>query len=223
MPSVRLARIIRSHVYFRPLNAVRRHRSSGPDCPKSPARRRCSEISELAVRGWTLAAYIVLGFGLPALAADKVDVVTLRNGDRITCDIKKLDRSVLTISTDPLGTVTVHWGDIATLASPRQFDLQLASGEHYLGALTAAAPGQIDIALDTGGSLSFSMRDIVRLAPIGASMWSRMDGGIDAGFSFTQADLETHWTLNGSATYRSPRYLLSANLSSQVTIREDAD
>jgi len=157
------------------------------------------------------------------LAADKVDVVTLRNGDRITCDIKKLDRSVLTISTDPLGTVTVHWGDIATLASPRQFDLQLASGEHYLGALTAAAPGQIDIALDTGGSLSFSMRDIVRLAPIGASMWSRMDGGIDAGFSFTQADLETHWTLNGSATYRSPRYLLSANLSSQVTIREDAD
>ena len=32
-------------------------------------------------------------FGRPLMAADKVDVIHLKNGDRLTCEIKKLDRS----------------------------------------------------------------------------------------------------------------------------------
>src|SRR5262245_41985215 len=65
----------------------------------------------------------------PAAAADKVDVIQLKNGDRLTCEIKKLDQSVLSISTDPLGSASVHWGEIIGVTSPRTFDLQLASGE----------------------------------------------------------------------------------------------
>jgi hypothetical protein len=158
---------------------------------------------------FALSVFMLLAVGFPAGAADKIDVVQLRNGDRLTCEIKRLDRSILTISTDPLGKVSVHWGDIATMSSPRQFDLQLQSGEHYLGSLAAAAAGKVGIAIDGGGTLDFALLDVVRLAPIGSSLWNRMDGNIDAGFSFTQADLETHWTLNGSANYRSPRYLVS--------------
>ena len=55
----------------------------------------------------------------PVTAAPKVDVVNLRNGDRLTCEIKKLELSVLTISTDPLDKAAVHWGEIAGLTSPR--------------------------------------------------------------------------------------------------------
>ena len=73
---------------------------------------------------WTL-----LLVSRPVAAADKVDVVHLKNGDRLTCEIKKLDRSLLAISTDPLGKASVHWGDVASLTSPRQFDVQLASGD----------------------------------------------------------------------------------------------
>jgi hypothetical protein len=64
---------------------------------------------------------------------------------------------------------------------------------------------------------------IIRITPIGSSFWARVDGNIDLGFSFTQADLETRWTLNSSATYRSPRYRLKGSLSSQLTVREDVD
>jgi uncharacterized protein DUF481 len=170
-----------------------------------------------------LAVVMLLAAGLPAAAAGKVDVVQLRNGDRLTCEIKRLDRSILTVNTDPLGTVSVHWGDIATLASPRQFDLQLESGGHYLGSLVSAAAGRVGLAIDGGGTLDFALLDVVRLAPIGSSLWNRMDGSIDAGFTFSQAELETHWTLNGSANYRSPLYLLNATVSSQVTLREEED
>jgi hypothetical protein len=165
----------------------------------------------------------LLLFARVAAAADKVDVIQLRNGDRLTCEIKKLDESILTISTDPLGQATVHWGEVAGVTSPRMFEVQLASGQYYYGSLVLAAPGQVGVAASPGAPLTLAMSDVVRLAPIGASVWSRIDGSVDAGFSFAQANLETHYTLNGSTTYRSLRYQFGATLASQLTTSEDAD
>jgi hypothetical protein len=44
-----------------------------------------------------------------ATGATKTDVVELRNGDRITCEIRKLERGKLTVKTDGLGTIAVEW------------------------------------------------------------------------------------------------------------------
>src|SRR3954447_8712275 len=189
----------------------------------SPARRSGSEISDLVGGGWALAVGLVLLFAQPVAAADKVDVIHLKNGDRITCEIKLLDRSVLSISTDPLGKASVHWGEVADLASPRAFDVQLNSGEHYLGSLVASPGSSMGRALVGGGTKVVLLEDVIRMAAIGSSMWSRVDGSLDAGFSFAQANLETHWTLNGAAAYRSPRYQLNATVGSQLTTREGDD
>jgi hypothetical protein len=178
-------------------------------------------MSDLRVAKWALTA-VMAGFASSA-AAQKVDIIQLRNGDRLTCEIKKLDRSVLTVSTDPLGTVSIHWGEIATVASPRKFDVQLESGEHYLASLAASSSGAVVLELDAPARMGVALSDVIRLAPIGVKFWNRIDGSVDAGFSFAQAELETHWTLNGAATYRSPRYLLGATVASQVTTREDDD
>jgi hypothetical protein len=193
-----------------------------PSAGQSPARRSGSEISDrVGPAAWARAAGLVLAAAACAAAADKVDVVHFRNGDRLTCEIKNLDRSILTISTDPLGSASVHWGEVADLLSPRQFDVQLASGEHFLGSLAASAPGQMVLQFVGGGTGTVPLADVIRLAPIGSSVWNRINGSIDAGFSFAQADLETHWTVNGAATYRSPRFEFDTNIASQVTTRED--
>jgi hypothetical protein len=175
---------------------------------------------------WPLATFLVLfltGCRLDAAAADKLDVVHLKNGDRLTCEIKKLDRSVLTISTDPLGKASLHWGEVVSVTSPRRFDVQMASGARFLGSLRPSPAGQMVLELTGGSTATVVLMDVIRLAPIGASIWSRIDGSVDAGFSFAQADLETHWTLNGTASYRSPQYQLGASVASQVTTREDDD
>jgi hypothetical protein len=193
-----------------------------PERGQSPARRSGSEISDRAARAVRAGAIcVILALPRPVVAADKVDIVHLRNGDRLTCEIKGLDRSVLTISTDPLGKASIHWGEIGDLTSPRIFDIQLVSGEHYLGSLAASAPGQMVLQFVGGGTGTVSLADVIRLAPIGSSVWSRVDGSVDAGFSFAQADLETHWTINGAAGYRSPRRQLNATVNSQVTKREN--
>jgi hypothetical protein len=166
---------------------------------------------------------VLLMAAVPLAAADKTDIAQLSNGDRLTCEIKKLDRSILVVSTDPLGKASIHWGEVRGLTSPRTFEIQRSSGEHYVGSLVAAPPGQLAIALAGAAPIVLPMSDVIRVAPIGASLWNRIDGTLDAGFSFAQANSETHYTLNGTGTYRSPRYLLTTSIASQFTTRSDTE
>jgi len=170
---------------------------------------------------WGLCGLLLLS--RPLAAGDKVDVIHLRNGDRLTCEIKKLDRSMLTISTDPLGGATVHWGEIVRLESPRNFDITLGTGEHYYGSMLPAAPGEMIVALEGGGMATLMLADVIGLVPIGSSFWSRIDGNVDSGFSYAQANNETHLTLNAAAAYRGPKYEFNTSLATQITTREDAE
>jgi hypothetical protein len=157
-----------------------------------------------------------------ALAAPKVDVLTLKNGDYITVEIKELSRGRLKVKTDALGTVTADWADVVSIKSPRFFEVEAASGVRYYGSLSVGAPRTIVVA-GLGTSTALPLLDVVRMAPIGASFWSRLDGGISLGFNFAQASQQTQWTLNANAEYRRPRYLAEASLSSQLTALQDAN
>lgn len=187
---------------------------------RTPAGWSWPEIPDLTVGVLLLCG--ALACARPAAAADKVDVITFKNGDRITCEIKKLDRGALEISTDPLGTVSVHWGEVTEVASPRGFDVQVSAGYQYYGALRATAAGQV-VVTDGGSEVLLELADIIRLTPIGSTFWNRLDGAVDAGFSFAQANIETHLTTNASASYRNRRYTGTATYGSNITTREDAD
>src|SRR5688572_19425042 len=129
---------------------------------RTPACWSRPEIPDLLVG--VLLVWSLLAVAPPVAAADKVDVITFKNGDRVTCEIKRLDRGTLEISTDPLGTVTVHWGEVTAVASPREFDVQVSSGVQYYGALRPAAPGQV-IVWAVGLDETLALSDIVRLTP----------------------------------------------------------
>jgi hypothetical protein len=172
--------------------------------------------------GWVISCAFALA-GVPVAAADKVDIVHLKNGDRITCEIKNLDKGLLEVSTDPAGRLSIHWGDVASLESPREFEVEVESGTRNYGSLAASPADSMIVSFKDGSTTTLPMIQVIRLAPIGASIWSRMDGSVDSGFSFTQANVETHLTLNATATYRGPQNQLSATLSSQLTTREDVD
>src|SRR4051812_1067693 len=158
-----------------------------------------------------------------AAAAD-TDTVRLSNGGQLTCEIKKLQQGKLSISSDPLGKASVHWGEVAAVASPREFEVTVVSGDRYYGTLgTAPAAGEVTVTSAIAPPVMLRLLDVITLVPIGSSLWRRMDGNVDVGFSLAQANLETHWTLNGGATYRSRRYRLSSSVASQLTARQDAD
>jgi hypothetical protein len=169
---------------------------------------------------------LVCGLLLPAVAAagPKVDTVQLKNGDHLTCEIKKLHQGRLTISTDSLDTVVVFWLDVAAMTSPREFEVTLNSGDKYYGALgPAATPGTLLITARAMPPESNALADVTAIVPIGASIWSRMDGSVDLGLSVAQANNETHWALNAGTVYRSKTYRIDGWIASQLTAREDTE
>src|SRR3954470_460012 len=185
---------------------------------RSGSRRRMERAVRVVVA--------VCGLLAPAAAAagPKVDTLQLKNGDRLTCEIKKLHQGRLTIGTDSLDTVAVFWQDVAAVISPREFEVTLTSGDKYYGALAAAAtPGALLVTARAMPPESMALTEVAAIVPIGASIWSRMDGNVDLGLSVAQANTETHWSLNAGALYRSKKYRIDGSIASQLTAREDAD
>ena len=59
---------------------------------------------------------------LQAQARPKTDVVILKNGDRITGEIKGLDLGILTLKTDWMGTVEIEWDNIERVKSSFRYN-----------------------------------------------------------------------------------------------------
>ena len=157
-----------------------------------------------------------------AAGATKTDVVELRNGDRITCEIRKLERGKLTVKTDGLGTIAVEWDDVERVSSKASYDVELESGLRLFGSLERSDADAVLVGAAPGGVRAL-LREIVRIAPVGGTLWRRLDGSVNAGFSFAQANVQTDWSLATEVSYRSRRWLSQLQGDSALTIREDAD
>jgi hypothetical protein len=169
---------------------------------------------------WTALAFC-LAAPLPA-SAQKTDTVEATNGDRLTCEIKSLDRARLKVETDSLGTLSIEWDDVRAVRSAATFDVELKNGFHYFGVLGTRTPGELDV-VTSGGTVTFPFDEVIRLTRFGENALSQLEGKVDAGFSFTQANVQTQWTANASFGYRTRRYHWTASLSSLLSDRDDAD
>src|SRR5205814_2807067 len=82
--------------------------------------------------------FLVLSFALLLAAAlharDKTDVLVMKNGDRMTCEVKGLDAGVLYVSFDYIdGTASVDWSKVARLESNQLFVVKTEAGKVYAG------------------------------------------------------------------------------------------
>ena len=75
----------------------------------------------------------------PLHAGEKTDVLYMKNGDRLTCEIKSLDAGALHVSLDYVdGTISVQWSKVERLDSKRLFIVKLEDGSVYTGTLSIA-------------------------------------------------------------------------------------
>jgi hypothetical protein len=154
--------------------------------------------------------------------AQRTDVVTLGNGDRITGEIINLERGRLEFKTDDAGTLYLEWDKLASVVAARFFEIELEDGTKYLGSLAAAAPRSIAVAA-AGVSTPLQMSVVTRISPIGGSFWSRIDGSIDSGFSYTRSSDVAQLNLNWTSMYRRPASTFKTTLSLTTTAKDDGD
>jgi len=142
----------------------------------------------------------------PAVAAQRVrdEVIELSNGDRVTGEIKGLDRSQLTVRTIDLGTVQIRWQRVVRLNSSRTLEIELADGRRLQGSITPKPR-----ALEVTGSAGTEMVDlasIVVIRPVARSWIGDLTGRIDAGFSYTRGSQVAQSSANAVITSRRPAF-----------------
>lgn len=168
-----------------------------------------------------LAITFVVALAEPAWAV-KTDVVVLVNGDRLTCEVKLLERGRLEVDTDNLSTVYIEWGTIASVTTSGTFQVETTSGLRLLGQLATSRYGSLDIITATG-TVPIDMHAVVYIAPIGRSFWSKLDGNLDLGASYTQSSGVAQLNLNSSVSFRRPNFQMTLSGSSHFTHQQEAD
>jgi hypothetical protein len=143
--------------------------------------------------------------------ADKTDVIYMRNGDRVTCEIKRLERGQLTVSTDAMGTIYIEWDDIAQLVSKELYIVEMQDGERIRGTLAMPFDDGTLLITEDDNARRVPMTQIVWIDPLklDEKLVKRWDGSLSAGFDTTKASSITSLTADFDARRRAEKFLLA--------------
>ncbi|RZV34456.1 MAG: DUF481 domain-containing protein [Chromatiales bacterium] len=134
---------------------------------------------------YSLVVLLILGLSSP-VSADS-DVLTIVNGDRLTGEVKSLERGKLRFDTSATGTIPIEWDEVAFLTSNQNIQVETVSGDRYLGRLISRdRQGFVNVGTEID-SVEIAMESIVLMTPIEERGIDRFDGDITAGFNFAKA------------------------------------
>lgn len=161
---------------------------------------------------------VALSMATTARAQGRTDVVTLANRDRITGEIVRLERGRLEFKTDDAGTLYLEWDKLSSLVATRVVEVLTTDGRRFLGSLGIAADRSITV-LTSIRAVPLRMTEVTLITPIGTSFWGRLDGSIDAGFSYTRSSGVAQLNVNSDTVYRklASRTRVTASLTQTET------
>src|SRR5262245_12101540 len=158
------------------------------------------------IRQALLACLITLSLSAPAAAQTRTDVVTLANGDRITGEVVRLERGRLEFKTDDAGTLYLEWDKLlSVVATTRVVEVVTRDGRRFLGSLTRGTDRFLSLA-SIEGATSLAMNYVTLITPIGRTFWKKLDGSIDAGFSYTRSSGVAQLNVNSDTVYHGPGF-----------------
>jgi hypothetical protein len=146
----------------------------------------------------------------------KIDRLEMVNGDTLTCEVISLDHGKLTVKTDGLGTLSIEWGKVQRVVSPASYQVELSSGRRMIGSIDSPVAKRLAIRTITAVEV-VDLTDVVRIAQLESRFWKQLDGSIDYGFNFAQADSLTQSSLNVKVSQRTAKFLSQGTLNSQIT------
>jgi hypothetical protein len=146
----------------------------------------------------------------------QTEVVEMINGDRVTGEVKGLNRGELQIRTNHAGTVGIDWDDINSLTTVRVFEVELADGRRPRGIITSPAQKTLRID-DPQGAETVAMSQVLALWPIGTGFFGSIDGSFDLGFSYTRGSGVGQTTTSFRMVNRRPAFATNVSFDGSVT------
>lgn len=153
---------------------------------------------------------------------DKTDRIVFQNGDRVTGEIVELSNGRLRVKTDTMGTVSIEWIEIASIASTYPFAFELIDGTRYYGVPSVGAvPESVTV---TEGETEHQLpgNRIVRLHPFERDFISRLSGSLSFGLNATKASNSAQFSFDAETTYQSRDSEITLDASA-ISSRSDED
>ncbi len=161
----------------------------------------------------------IIGCVSSAQAKRTDDVVILRNGDRLTGEIKGLQRGELKFKASYMAeAVRLDWSKVERLESKDRFQIALVDGQLFTDSLRLSPAGagadNFLIGGVGGGALRVGQMAVLKITPVEAGFFRQLEGTIDFGFNFTSGNDQYQTEFLASATYRTGDHSLTASLDS---------
>ncbi len=159
----------------------------------------------------------------PLFARTNTDVLVMKNGDRMTCQVKGLDEGVLYVSFDYIdGTASVQWSKVARLQSNQLFIVKTQDGSVYTGTLDTpetpvGEPVKIQILETPEKEVALDLPKIVGMSETSEKFWQRFNGQLSFGVIYSKGNESTQYNLGSQAEYLRERWSAQASLSSTLS------
>ena len=169
-----------------------------------------------------LASAIVAGLAFTSIAsAAKSDIILFKNGDRLTGEVKTLDRGKVSFDTDATGVIKIEWDDIEQLYSNTTFEVALDNGDRLYGSLAETTRhNEVRLQTDTT-TLDLPLGTVVRMTPIKATVLDRMEMSVDIGYSLAKASKLEQSNLSYDFAYREEKRLITLSFDSSTSSSEN--
>jgi hypothetical protein len=135
---------------------------------------------------WALPASMLIATTVSEVHA-QTDVVLFKNGDRLTGEIRYLDRGKVTFDNPATGIIRIEWDDIDQLYSEENFEIVVENGERLHGTLAPWRSTELRVQ-NASGSLDLPLPSVVRITPIEGAFFQRIEMSVDLGYSLAKAD-----------------------------------
>jgi len=181
----------------------------------------------MIIRTIILSFALLLAMSLPA--RDKTDVLVMKNGDRMTCQVKGLSAGVLYVAFDYIdGTVSVDWSKVSRLESSQLFVVKTQNGSVYTGTLTTpetagGRPVKIQVVETRGQGEVLDRSKIVQMVATSESFWQRFSGEVSFGTTYTKGNQTTQYTLGSDVIYPRQRWSAEASFTSNLSSSAGVD
>ncbi|MGA9587215.1 MAG: DUF481 domain-containing protein [Terracidiphilus sp.] len=167
-------------------------------------------------------AFLFLSLTLPLFARNKTDLLVMKNGDHMTCEVKGLDSGILYVSFDYIdGTTSVDWSKVARLESKQSFIVKTQDGTVYTGLIrtadtSAGRPVRIEVVENDAHEVELERSKIISMTGTSDKFWERFNGQINFGINYSKGNQSTQFSLGSQTAYVRERWNAGVSFDSNL-------
>ena len=159
-------------------------------------------------------------------ARERKDVLEFTNGDRITCEIMRLEKGMLYVRLPyARGEVGFDWAQIAHVESAESFVVADKTGKRYSGTLQKVANENVlgepeEMKVQVTGPTTKQLvprKDVVEIDRTDTGFWQNLHGDLNGGLNYSKQQSRTQFNFQSNSVFQRTKWSMAAYYQSSFS------